>query len=163
MENTQLLNFANKMANLIDYLNIKAVEVVNEPQHDTYLVKLNKEQLLEGLTTKSTEIRPFHSENPYFKSDKQLEAYIAFKERIKPNAKRRADVPNLFITGKFHSEISKVSNANGFEITANGVMSQKILPDFDNVLGLTKENLNKVSKEILTPNILLIYHNYLLS
>ena len=89
----------------------------------------------------------------------QKDGYIKFKQAIIsknaglfPKAKsKNKDVPNLFINGKFYSEIELKTDDKGFEFEANGIMSRKIIPVFKDILGLTDENIEKFTFDLILP------------
>ncbi len=64
-----------------------------------------REQLMEGKASDGNDIRPYYTEDPFFKTKEDALRYAAYKQKITPNSKRKRDAPNLYINGKFHSEL----------------------------------------------------------
>lgn len=77
------------------------------------IVDLQREQLAEGKAADGNDLRPYYSEDlraggGYFKSSQSAANYAAWKETIDnpyQAGERNADAPNLYINGKFYSEL----------------------------------------------------------
>lgn len=109
----------------------------------------NKDQLMEGKTIFGKDIRPYYSEDNYFKSPASAERYRKWKEKITPNPKRNPDAPNLFITGKFHDGFYIKRDGHNFIIDSNDKNTFKIKSKFKNIFGLMQENILKFKNILL--------------
>ena len=76
------------------------------------IMDLQREQLLEGKDNDGNDLRPFYSEDlqpeGWFKSKDSALRYAMWKQTgisYPVQVQRNPDAPNLYITGKFHSEI----------------------------------------------------------
>ena len=84
-------------------------EVVMKHEHD--IIELQRYQLLEGLTGRGEDIRPYYSEDikpsGYFHTTESAGRYAAWKQDLTYpySANRNPDAPNLYINGKFHEEL----------------------------------------------------------
>jgi hypothetical protein len=101
------------------------------------LLALNKEQLLEGKTSKGKDM-PSYLSDPYFKSLKSAKAYSDWKDKITPNPKRKPGISNLFIVGTFHDSIEATLKGVkiGYEATFRGPEIESKNPD---IYGLNDE------------------------
>lgn len=114
------------------------------------------EQLLEGKRPDGGDIRPYYSEDPYFKLPGQWqdnpEGYKAWKS-TKPywnNPRRKPDAPNLYINGKFHSELGVYFEADAITIDAATAYAAEIVGKYGHdTFGLSMERWNKLMKEVL--------------
>lgn len=146
-----------------DYLNkvITAKEqlpdVVNNAlfQNEAKIVDLNKAQLYDGKDIFGNDIRPFYSQDTFFKTQAQAQGYIKWKQKITPNSSRNPDAPNLFINGFHYSLIGLLKKGRDIVI---GVKSQNAITSsidskYKNIYGLNSENQSKIDKEIIIPAI----------
>jgi hypothetical protein len=139
-----LLDMANKLKsiNLNDILDSILDPLLPE------IVEMNKAQLWDGKTKNNTDIHPFYSEDPFFKTEKQAQAYKNWKQRITPNPDRNPDAPNLYINGYYHSLIKGAIMDTFIDLDAEGFGS-----GFDNkykdIYGLTEDHLNIIRNKIL--------------
>lgn len=104
----------------------KCMECMDSNQ--AVFVRAIREQMYSGLKGDGTLITPSYDDDPYFDEPGQWfhasQHYKAWKNEITPPAPggmiglppRPADTPNLFINGKFHSEISSVRNDKQIDI-----------------------------------------------
>ena len=76
------------------------------------IMDLQREQLFEGKDNDGNDMRPFYSEDlqpgGWFKSKDSALRYAMWKQTgisYPVQVQRNPDAPNLYITGKFHSEI----------------------------------------------------------
>lgn len=102
---------------------LKRVRTVNEGLeqggliHDTVIdygediMELQRIQLFQGLTSGGEDIRPYYSEDlkpsGYFYTVQAAENYAAWKGELDYpySVDRNPDAPNLYINGRFHSEL----------------------------------------------------------
>lgn len=80
--------------------------------HPDDILELQKMQLFQGLASNGKDIRPYYSEDlkpsGYFHSVESAGRYAAWKKdgiSYPYRANRNPDAPNLYINGRFHSEI----------------------------------------------------------
>ena len=126
------------------------------------IIKLNQNQLWDGKTFTGADVRPYYSEDPYFKTEKQAIGYRNYKQKITPNSRRNPDAPNLFINGYFHSLIDVIDRGNYIEIGAQGFenyFGDDLDEKFKNIYGLTDENWELIKKKIL-PDVIRRIENY---
>jgi len=117
------------------------------------LVELQREQMLEGRGIDGEYIRPFYSENPYFKTPEAAKRYAAWKKRITPNDKRPEDVPNLFVDGTLHRSLfAKVENQT-FSILTNVSFGEKVFEVHKNAQGLDEESRKDFGMSVTLPQI----------
>lgn len=80
-------------------------------RHPADILELQKRQLFEGKAANGEDIRPYYSEDlkpgGYFHSVESAGRYAAWKQDINYpySVNRNPDAPNLYINGKFHSEL----------------------------------------------------------
>ena len=142
-------DFHIKLVGLIQFLEKETTKgLIKEQNKDTF-TDMNKGQLWDGKTNKGFEIKPFHSQSKYFKTKEKAEKYIKWKESFSASIRRRPDVPNLFINGKFYSEIKTNITNQSINFDAKGKMSPRILPVFDDILGLTAENAGIITTNLV--------------
>lgn len=124
-------------------------EVVS--RHETDILEFQKMQLLRGLSSSGEDLRPYYSEdlkpNGYFYSVESAGRYAAWKQDLSYpyEAQRNPDAPNLYINGKFHSELGvefgpetvKVDGETGY---AKGIVAKYGLSNF----GLMPEYWNEI-------------------
>ena len=127
-------------------------EVVSD--HEDDILDLQKQQLFEGKASSGEDIRPYYSEDlkpsGFFNSVEAAKRYADWKGTISyPRmADRNADAPNLYINGKFHSELA-VNFGNesvavvGKTSYANGIVSKYGIETF----GLTKDNWASIFRD----------------
>lgn len=107
-------------------------------------LKMFHSQLDEGKRPDGSEIRPYYSEDPYFKSKESAGRYASWKQKITPNSKRNKDAPNLRINGKFYSELSAKITQDGIKIEGRTNYARKIMAKYDNTFGLSPSNVRKL-------------------
>ena len=106
--------------------------------NDAFVIDLNRQQLMEGKTHLNEDVRPYYSEDTYFKKPGASDRYIEWKQRITPNPKRNPDAPNLFIDGTFHKTFKLDIESDSIIIYSD---DQQIARKFDNIFGLTDDNI----------------------
>ncbi len=117
-------------------------------QHSHDILDLQKMQLFAGKASNGEDIRPFYSEDlkpsGYFHSVESAGRYAAWKERgiaYPYSVTRNPDAPNLYINGRFHSELGVQFNPSTVEVLgitgyANGIIAKYGKQTF----GLMKSN-----------------------
>jgi len=117
------------------------------------LVELQRQQMLEGRGEDGEFIRPFYSENPYFKSVEAAARYAAWKQKITPNPKRPLDVPNLFIDGTLHKSLFAKVEDKTFSILAGASFGDKVFEVHKNAQGLDEESRKEFGATVTLPQI----------
>lgn len=94
-------------------------------KHPDDILDLQKQQLFQGLSSSGEDIRPYYSEDlkpsGYFHSVASAQRYAAWKKdgiSYPYSAQRNPDAPNLYINGRFHSELGVRFNADSVGIVA---------------------------------------------
>jgi len=123
--------------------------------NEKQILQLNKNQLYDGKSITGEDIRPYYTEDPYFKTIGQARGYIKWKQSITPNSKRNPNAPNLYINGYFHRSLRLAKESGGIFIISNltGKMANDVVDKYENILGLTPDNLEKINNEIIIPKI----------
>lgn len=109
--------------------------------HDNDILELQKVQLFEGLTSSGEDMRPYYSEDlkpsGYFHSVESAGRYAAWKQGLNYpyTANRNPDAPNLYINGKFHSELGVQFSADVVAVIgttgyAKGIMAKYGMSSF---------------------------------
>lgn len=94
-------------------------------EHEQEIVEQQRIQLLEGKDSQGNDMHPFYSEDikpkGWFWSKESAKRYADWKQTISYpySVQRKADAPNLYITGVFHDDL-------GLELGADSV---KVIPD----------------------------------
>jgi hypothetical protein len=94
-------------------LEAECADIAN--QRSPILADLVRNQLYKGRAVTGEYLRPFYSEDGWFKSMVQMQAYRAWKQMITPDPDRPADVPNLYIVGYYHEGITARASKSGIE------------------------------------------------
>lgn len=102
---------------------------------------LNRMQLLRGLDKYGKYLSPKYSEDPFFKSPESAKRYAEWKARIEPKTDKPFDVPNLFITGRYHSSIDVRVKDASIETMASDPNAASIEDKFsEDIYGLNPES-----------------------
>lgn len=137
---------------------IKEAFFKNEKQ----IIKLNQNQLWDGKTNTGEDIRPYYSEDSFFKTIGQAKGYIKWKQKITPNPRRNPDAPNFYINGFFHRSL-RLAEENGYVIVISnltGKMANDIVDEYANILGLTPEHQLIIDNEKIIPEIWELLEKY---
>jgi len=123
------------------------------------IVDLNRDQMMEGRGVDGEFLRPYYSENPYFKTPESAARYARWKQKITPNPQRPLDVPNLFINGYLHGSLyGKVTGKDTlytqFEVESDVPFAESAFRVHKNALGLNAEKRLLFAEEILLPEFL---------
>lgn len=145
-------DFENRIASLGAFDFGQELETIVEQNTDE-IVDLQRKQMLEGRGADGEYIRPFYSENPYFKSAAAAQRYAEWKQRIAPNPLRPLDVPNLFITGLFHDSLRAKVNGELFEIETDASFGQNVFDMHKNAQGLDEDSRLEFAETITLPAI----------
>ena len=123
----------NELYKMVEILAVDAMQ-----ENSDNAIESIKEQLWDGKTGKGNDIRPYYSEDPWFKSRAKAEAYKRWKQAITPNPNRNPDAPNLFINGWFYKQISIQKNDD--ELLINPGAGSLIKEKYDDIFILQIEN-----------------------
>lgn len=140
MTDLQAFDFGQEMETIVE----KYVDVLGD---------LQREQWSEGRGVDGEYIRPFYSEDPYFKSALAAEKYATWKEKITPNPKRPKDVPNLLINGYFYSTLRPKVDGMVFEIDSPSELGEKVLEEHPTAQGLNAEKRLEFAETFTLPEI----------
>lgn len=150
--------FFSMLDNLLHIINgLQALdtekEIITIVDHNKErLTELQKEQMLEGRGIDGEYIRPFYSENPYFKSRESADRYAKWKQKVTPNPKRPLDVPNLIVTGTLlHDKLMAKVMGNVFEIEPTNAKGKEIFNEHPNAQGLDEEKRLDFAVNITLP------------
>ena len=123
-------------------------------KHTEDILELQKYQLLQGKAASGDDMRPYYTEDiqpgGYFKSVESAKKYAAWKETINypRNAKRNSDAPNLYINGRFHSELAVQFGPAAMTIIGSTMYANNIIAKYGtNKFGLTRDNWNVIFRE----------------
>jgi hypothetical protein len=105
----------------IDNLLIDEVMEENE-----FIISSIKGQLWDGKTGLGKDIRPYYSEDPFFKTKKQAIGYRNWKNKITKNPNRNPDAPNLFINGYFYNTIQSQKKGIDLEIFTDNTLGKDV-------------------------------------
>lgn len=115
------------------------------------LADLQRDQWMEGRGGDGEFIRPYYSENPYFKTPESAKKYAKWKQIITPNPQRPEDVPNLFINGYLHSSLYTSLRQDVFDITSDVDFAPKVFDVHKNAQGLNEEKRLLFAENITLP------------
>ncbi len=132
-------------------------EVVDIIEANTDLiVEMQSDQWMEGRGVDGEFLRPFYSENPYFKSKESAARYAKWKQKITPNPQRPDDVPNLYINGYLHSLLYADVYGEGsldamLKIDSDAPFAPKVFSVHKNALGLNEEKRLLFAENVTLP------------
>lgn len=126
-------------------------EVISQNAND--VEDLNRVQLYKGLDADGKFLSPKYSEDPFFKSKESALRYAQWKKQITPHPDRPLDVPNLYITGRYHYSRTVVVEGEKIAFRSDDPNSSKIKAKFKNIDGLTDESIQEFRKEKLYPQL----------
>lgn len=125
------------------------------------VISLQQGQLYDGKTNKNQDIRPLYTEDPFFKTPRQAQAYISWKQRLTPNSIRNPNAPNLYINGYFFNSLRMFNVAGDVIIRSSaGGEIGKLDDKYKDIFGLYEENKNYVNNEIIIPKIWELLEKY---
>lgn len=126
----------NKVTDVNDGLTSGALIRNVVTNHEADIMDRQYEQLFEGKTATGDDIRPYYSEDlqphGYFKTKEAAQRYADWKRTLSypVQADRNPDAPNLFINGKFHSELVAIFGTDEMVITGKTGYAQKIVAKY---------------------------------
>ena len=120
-------------------------------QHEDAIMELQKHQLFAGMASNGDDLHPYYTEDlqpsGYFKSIDSAKRYAAWKETLNYpySANRNTNAPNLYINGRFHSELDVTFDNTGVKIDGATMYAKNIVAKYGlQVFGLTKENWSDI-------------------
>lgn len=147
----RLNNLLEKMQQVLTGLETGKLigEVVSGYGND--VLELQKIQLLEGKASSGEDMRPYYSEDlkpkGWFYSVETARNYAAWKQSLSYpyEAERNPDAPNLYINGRFHSELGVEFGPESVVVQGRTPYAQNIIAKFGlGKFGLTQENWGEV-------------------
>jgi len=126
-----------ELYNKIMSVDIQALKEEAIQAHGDDIVRLNQSQLHVGRTSKGMYISPSYSKG-YLKRKQKLNSYVA-----------PSGVPDLYLHGGFYSEMETIVESGEYDIISWDEKSKWLLPRYDDIFGLTKENI-EVAKVLCT-------------
>lgn len=122
--------------------------------HREDIIEQQQIQLLEGKASNGDDIRPYYTEDlkpsGYFNSRESATRYAAWKESLfyPHQVKRNTDAPNLYINGKFHSELGVQFDADAVGIVPRTSYATRIVNKYGiATFGLMKEKWDTIWRE----------------
>lgn len=127
---------------------------VLDPRRDE-IMTFQYQQLFDGKGSNGEDIRPYYTEDVkpsgYFRSVEEAQAYARWKETGIPypfKANRNPDAPNLYINGKFHSELDVYLLPDTVVINASTPYAAGIVNKYGlGTFGLTAESWGEMLNE----------------
>lgn len=145
---------SQKLSTLQGQLNVFA-RLSMEEQSERIL-ELQKEQLFAGKASNGENIRPYYSEDlkangGYFKTPQSAQRYADWKASLSYpySIQRNLDAPNLYINGKFHSEIGLEFTDEYMRVKGDTPYAEGIIAKYgESTFGLTAESMAKIKPEL---------------
>lgn len=129
--------------------------------HSEDILDMVRIQLLEGKAANGENLRPSYSEDlqpgGFFKSRESAKRYADWKLTISYPAQvgRDPDTPNLYINGKFHSELDLKVGDSAMMVDGSTAYADRIMDKYGKQnFGLTDENCNILAKDYLYPTLI---------
>ena len=127
---------------------------VLDPRKDE-IMTFQYQQLFDGKASNGEDIRPYYTEDlkpqGWFHSVESAQAYSRWKETGIPypfKANRNPDAPNLYINGKFHSELECYFLPDTIVIHARTPYANQIVMKYgEGTFGLTAESWGEMLNE----------------
>lgn len=144
----------NRVENVLVGLQTGALVRNVVTKHTADILDLQKLQLLQGKAASGEDMRPYYTEDiqpgGYFKSVESAKRYAAWKETINypRNAKRNTNAPNLYINGRFHSELGVQFGTEAMTIIGSTMYANNIIAKYGTKqFGLMQSNWNIIMRE----------------
>lgn len=141
----------NRLSSLQDEL-VSFVRIAFEENEDK-VMELQRIQLFAGKRADGQDIRPYYSEDlkengGFFRSVQSAMSYARFKaEKIDypVSVPRQFDAPNLYINGRFHSELGVEIDDSTMLIRGLSAYADKIVEKYGyDTFGLSEESMGKI-------------------
>lgn len=117
-------------------------QIINDfiKENEQSIVSLNQSQLWDGKTTEDEYIRPLYASR----------LYGQYKQEITPNSNRPDEVPNLHVTGDFYKSMNIDLREDEFFIKSETLRGSQLKQKYNNILGLTPENIIVLATDLKT-------------
>lgn len=131
--------------------------------HKEDLLHEQREQLFEGKASSGDDLRPFYSEDlfyrgGYFLTPESADRYREWKEQLTyPTrvVKQNPDAPNLYINGRFHNELDIDFGGSAMCFGGSTPYSDKIVSKYgEENFGLTDERMQGICDEYTKEDII---------
>ena len=119
----------------------------------TTLEDIQRDQMLSGKDKNGEWLRPFYSENPYFKKPGAAYRYAKWKSHISPNKQKPFDVPDLFIVGFYHKSVEINISGDKFKFRGTAPFAFNVENVHKTALGLNLDSRTIFIKTIFLPAI----------
>lgn len=129
---------------------LESGEIVRDvlSQYRDDIIELQQQQLFAGKASSGEDIRPYYSEdikpNGYFNTKQSAERYAAWKEigvTYPVSVHRNPDAPNLYINGRFHSELGVLFAPDSVAVVPTTNYATRIVAKYGmNSFGLMASN-----------------------
>jgi len=123
------------------------VQVLDLPEVQDAVADMNRVQLSEGKTKTGKDI------NPEYVSDEYATAKVGL------NSKPGFGIPDLFLSGDFYEGLTAELKGSGIEIFSTDPKNDKLESKYKDIFGLTNQNLEKLKKEFVLPELLILIRN----
>ena len=114
-------------------------------------------QLAGGKASDGQDLRPYYSEDKYFRTKAEMEWYRNWKRTVnpwvQPDRPRNPDAPNLFINGKFWSELDTFFTDEAMTIDGRTSYAKDIV----NKYGLSSFGLDAYNRAFMSDNVVRPY------
>lgn len=120
-------------------------------QHEQDIMEQQHIQLLEGKGSDGNDLRPYYTEDlqphGYFKSQQSASNYMAWKESLNYpyQVERNSDAPNLYINGRFYSEMEVKFEADSMMIAPSTGYAAQIMAKY----GLHRFGLSALKWQVM--------------
>ena len=129
--------------------------------NEEVLIEEQREQLFEGKSSTGADLRPSYTEDikpkGYFNSVEKAKNYANWKANVVSypstgNLKRDIDAPNLYVNGRFHSELGIEFGADAVQVIGTTAYAQGIIAKYGHEnFGWTVERMSRILQEIVLP------------
>ena len=119
--------------------------------HEQDIMEQQHIQLLEGKGSDGNDLRPYYTEDlqphGYFKSQQSASNYMAWKETLNYpySVERNSDAPNLYINGRFYSEMEVKFEADVLMIAPSSGYAAQIMAKY----GLQRFGLSALKWQVM--------------
>jgi len=147
-----MLDDLKKFIDDLEAFDAKAEVIAIIGEKTEMLAELQSEQWMEGRGVDGEYIRPYYSENPYFKNKDAAVRYARWKQKITPNPERPFDVPNLYINGYLHSSVFAKVIDDEVEIDSLVSFADEVFRTHENAVGLSAKMRLLFAEQVVLPN-----------
>lgn len=105
-------------------------------RYEADILDHQREQLFEGKASSGEDLRPYYTEDlqpgGYFRTVEDARRYLEWKKGMSYpySAQRYPDAPNLYINGKFHSELAVRFDAETVEVVAGSAFARRVMSKY---------------------------------